>query len=169
LKRYFPVLVTVLLAIVLFPACSSSGGSSMTVKKGDTVQIYYTGTLLDGTVFDSNVDGDPLQFTVGSGQLIEGLEKGIVGMRVGEKKKIAVKSDEAYGPHRSELVFTLSLKDFKEGATPDVGTIVNSADEEGNPIYAVVTDISGDAVTVDANHPLAGKDLVFDIEVVKVL
>jgi len=168
LKRYIPVLGVLLLAVVLFPACSSSGDST-TVKNGDTIQIYYTGKLLDDTVFDSNVDGDPLQVEIGSGQLIEGLDKGIVGMKVGQKKTIAVTSDEAYGPHRPELVFTISMKDFKAGVTPEVGTIVNSADEDGNPIVAIVTDISGDTVTVDANHPLAGQDLVFEIEVVKVL
>lgn len=140
-----------------------------TAKVGDSVQVHYTGTLEDGTVFDSSEGRDPLEFVVGSGQVIPGLDKAVRGMEVGEKKIVTTPAEEAYGPHRDEQVVEISREKLPSDLTPEVGQQLVITQSDGMEIVVVIISVSGDAVTIDANHPLAGKDLVFEIELVKIL
>ena len=137
-------------------------------KNGDTVKVYYTGTLEDGTVFDSSKERDPLQFTLGKGQLIKGFEEAVIGMFVGETKSVRIPSDEAYGSHREDLLLKFNKSDFPPDIEPKGGLVINLVSPDGRNLLATITEISGDAVTLDANHPLAGKDLTFNIDLVEV-
>jgi len=137
-------------------------------KNGDKIKVHYTGKLEDGTVFDTSEDREPLEFTIGSGAIIPGFEKGVVGMEVNEKKTITIPPEEAYGPRHEELMLKKKKSEFPDGITPAVGKQVAIRLNQPNtpPINAIITDVSEDTVTLDANHPLAGKTLVFDIELV---
>ena len=137
-------------------------------KNGDTVKVYYTGTLEDGTVFDSSKERDPLQFTLGKGQLIKGFEEAVIGMSVGETKSVRIPSDEAYGSHREDLLLKFNKSDFPPDIEPKGGLVINLVSPDGRNLLATITEISGDSVTLDANHPLAGKDLTFNIDLVEV-
>lgn len=137
------------------------------VKSGDTAKVHYTGTLADGTIFDSSRERDPLEFEVGAGQLIAGFDQAVFGMSVGETRNVNIPAADAYGPHRSELVIDVDKKQFPEGLNPEVGQQLQTQDNHGHPLVVTVTAIDGDKVTLDANHPLAGKDLNFEIELVE--
>jgi len=137
-------------------------------KNGDTVKVYYTGTLEDGTVFDSSKERDPLQFTLGKGQLIKGFEEAVIGMSIGETKSVKIPSDEAYGSHREDLLLKFNKSDFPPDIEPKGGLVINLVSPDGRNLLATITEISGDSVTLDANHPLAGKDLTFNIDLVEV-
>ncbi|MFQ5838294.1 MAG: peptidylprolyl isomerase [Thermoplasmata archaeon] len=137
----------------------------MKVRKGDKVKVHYTGTLDDGTVFDSSEDGDPLEFEVGSGQIVEGFEKGIMGMQEGEEKTFIVPPEEAYGPHRQELVGKLP-KEQVEGFDVKVGSVLQLETKDGEVFEANVMKVEKDGITVDLNHPLAGKALNFKTKLV---
>lgn len=141
----------------------------MTAKTGDTVQVHYTGTLTDGTLFDSSAGREPLQFRLGTGMVIKGFDDGVAGMNIGDKKQIHIPVDEAYGPMQDDLVFTFNRSDIPDDMPLEVGMQLNMH-EDGNPQPIVVTIVSFDQanVTVDANHPLAGKDLIFDLELVAI-
>jgi peptidylprolyl isomerase len=138
-------------------------------KPGDTVKVHYTGKLEDGTVFDTSTDSDPLQFTIGDGQIIPGFEQAVVGMNSGESKTIKVPVDEAYGPHREEMVLVVDRNQLPADLIPEVGQQLQSRQPDGQTIVVTVTDISESSVTVDANHPLAGKDLTFDIQLIEIV
>jgi peptidylprolyl isomerase len=137
-------------------------------KNGDKIKVHYTGKLEDGTVFDTSEDRGPLEFTIGSEAVIPGFEKSVVGMEVNEKKTITITPEEAYGPRHEELILKKKKREFPDGFTPAVGKQVGIRLNQPNtpPINAIITDVSEDTVTLDANHPLAGKTLVFDIELV---
>ena len=137
-------------------------------KNGDKIKVHYTGKFEDGTVFDTSEERGPLEFTIGSGAVIPGFEQSIVGMEVGENKTITIPPEEAYGPRREELIWERKKNEFPEGITPAVGKQVGvRLNQPDAPlINALITDVSEDTVTLDANHPLAGKTLVFDIELV---
>jgi peptidylprolyl isomerase len=137
----------------------------MKVKKGDKVKVHYTGTLEDGTVFDTSEGGDPLEFEVGSGQIIEGFEKGVLGMEKGEEKSFTVPPEDAYGPHRKELVGKLPRKQV-EGFDVKVGSVLQLETKDGEVFEANVTKVEEDGITVDLNHPLAGKALNFKVQLV---
>lgn len=137
-------------------------------KMGDTVQVHYTGTLTDGTVFDSSAGSDPLEFTVGGGQVIPGFEQAVIGLEVGESKQTKIPADQAYGPHRNELVFTVERAQLPDGFAPTVGDQYQMTQPNGQAILVSVKEVSDAGVTLDANHPLAGMDLTFDIELVAV-
>lgn len=139
-----------------------------TIKNGDTVKVHYTGTLSDGEVFDSSINRDPLQFTLGQGQLIPGFEKAIIGLTVGETTTTNIPSAEAYGDHNPQMEITVQQDQLPEGMTPEVGMQLQLNQPDGQPIPCLVTKVEGDAVTIDANHPLAGKDLTFNIEIVEI-
>lgn len=139
-----------------------------TIKNGDTVKVHYTGTLSDGEVFDSSINRDPLQFTLGQGQLIPGFEKAIIGLAVGETTTTNIPSEEAYGDHNPQMEITVQQDQLPEGMTPEVGMQLQLNQPDGQPIPCLVTKVEGDAVTIDANHPLAGKDLTFNIEIVEI-
>lgn len=137
-------------------------------KQGDTVKVHYTGKLDDGTVFDSSVGRDPLEFTIGSGQIIAGFDAGVTGMNAGESKTVQIPSLEAYGPHHEEMVITVGREEFPPEIPPTVGDQLQMRHETGQVVMVTVTDVTDTNVTLDANHPLAGKDLTFDIELVEV-
>ena len=134
---------------------------------GNTVKVHYTGKF-DDTVFDSSKDREPLEFTIGKGQLIKGFEGAVVGMSEKESKTVTIPSDEAYGPHRNELVFRVPRGNFPPDIEPREGVILTIKQPDGNSVDVLVVEVTPEAVTLDANHPLAGKDLTFDIELMEV-
>lgn len=138
-------------------------------KQGDTVKVHYTGKLEDGTVFDSSENREPLQFTIGEGQIIPGFEDAVIGMSEGESKTTRVPSDAAYGPHREEMVVEVDRGQFPPNLSPEVGQQLQIRQPDGQAIIVTITEISPTSATLDANHPLAGKDLTFDIELVQVV
>ena len=137
-------------------------------KSGDTVSFHYTGTLSDGTTFDSSEGSDPLEAKLGEGNLIAGFESALMGMAVGDSKSFTVVADEAYGERRAELVQVLEMDSFPEGATVEIGQRYEMVNHKGNPMPVTVVAIEEEDVTVDANHPLAGQDLTFDLELVEI-
>ncbi|WP_238363943.1 FKBP-type peptidyl-prolyl cis-trans isomerase [Mesobacterium pallidum] len=138
------------------------------VKQGDTVQIHYTGTLADGSTFDSSAGRDPLQFQVGSGQIIPGLDKALPGMTVGDSKTVEVPADEAYGQANPEAMQQIPRDQVPDDIPLDLGTRLQLQGPQGQPIPVTVTEVTDAHVTLDANHPLAGKDLTFAIELVAI-
>lgn len=135
-------------------------------KQGDMVKVHYTGKLDDGTVFDSSVDRDPLEFVLGEGQLIAGFEQAVLGMAPGESKTEKIPADEAYGPHREEMVVEVERQQLPDNIPLDVGQQLQIQQAPNQIIPVVITAISESKVTLDANPPLAGKDLIFEIELV---
>ncbi|WP_299614835.1 peptidylprolyl isomerase [uncultured Tateyamaria sp.] len=136
------------------------------IKDGDTVRIHYTGTLLDGTVFDSSDGRDPLEFVVGSGQIIPGLDVALPGMSEGEKKSVSIPCDKAYGPINPALRQDVPRDAIPEEIPLEVGLQLQMQTPQGQPMPVTVVEIGDSEVTLDANHPLAGQDLKFDFEVV---
>lgn len=137
-------------------------------KQGDTVHVHYTGRLADGTTFDSSKDRDPLELTLGQGAVIPGFEKAIEGMTVGDQKTAEIPVDEAYGPRRDELVMDVPRTQLPDGMDPKPGEQLRMQTPDGQAVPVVVADTSDEAVKIDANHPLAGKDLTFDLLLVKI-
>ncbi|WP_137702936.1 FKBP-type peptidyl-prolyl cis-trans isomerase [Marimonas lutisalis] len=138
------------------------------VKQGDTVRIHYTGTLNDGSVFDSSEGRDPLEFTVGSGQIIPGLDSAMEGMAVGEKRRVEVSSDQAYGPVHEEARRAVPREEIPDEIPMEVGIQVHAHNEQGQVMTLTIHEITDTHVVLDANHPLAGKDLIFDVELVSI-
>jgi len=138
-------------------------------KHGDTVKVHYTGKLEDDTVFDASTERDPLQFTIGEGQIIPGFEQAVVGMKPGESKTTKVPADKAYGPHSKEMVLEVDRKEFPEHLKPKVGEQLQVRQADGKTMVVSVTGVSESGVTLDANHPLAGKDLTFDIQLTEIV
>ena len=138
------------------------------VKSGDTVRIHYTGTLTDGETFDSSDGRDPLEFTVGSGQIISGLDAALPGMAVGEKKTVQVPADDAYGQPDPDAQQAVPRADIPEDIPLDLGTQLQVQTPQGQVMPVTVVDVTEEQVTLDANHPLAGKDLTFAIELVEI-
>ncbi len=138
------------------------------VKSGDTVRIHYTGTLQDGSTFDSSEGRDPLEFEVGSGQIIPGLDSALPGMAVGEKKEVKVTPEEGYGDVNPEMRQSVPREGIPADIPLDPGTQLQMQTPDGQALPVTVIEVDESTVTLDANHPLAGKDLKFDIEVVSV-
>lgn len=136
-------------------------------KKGDTVKVHYKGTLTDGTEFDNSTGRDPLEFAVGSGALIPGFEKAVEGMAPGEKKTFTIPVNEAYGPHREELILTVPREQVPPDLSPSVGEHL-VLEREGQELRVVVVESSDEGIKLDANHPLAGEDLVFEVELLEI-
>jgi peptidylprolyl isomerase len=137
-------------------------------SNGDKVKVHYTGTLDDGTEFDSSKGREPLEFTVGAGQMIPGFEAGVDGMSVGETKSVKIPSDQAYGPRHDEMIVEVDRGEFPADVAPAIGDQFQMRHETGQVITVTVTDANDAKVTLDANHPLAGEDLNFDIELVEI-
>ncbi len=135
-------------------------------QQGDTVRVHYTGKLEDGSVFDSSVERDPLEFKIGEGQIIPGFEKAVVGMEAGQNKTIQIEPGDGYGPRHEEMVQVVERNQIPENITLEVGAQLQANHPEGGPIILTVTDLTEAEVTLDANHPLAGLDLTFEIELV---
>ena len=138
-------------------------------KSGDTVRIHYTGTLDDGTQFDSSAGRDPLEFALGGGQVIPGFDNAVDGMTVGDSKTVTIPPEEAYGQRHEQLVQQVSRSALPDEIEPAVGMQLQSQSPEGQVMMLVVTEVEEEAITVDANHPLAGQALTFDIELVEIV
>jgi peptidylprolyl isomerase len=137
-------------------------------KKGDTVHVHYTGRLEDESVFDSSEGRDPLTFQLGSGQVVPGFEKAVEGMEVGDQKTQTIASDEAYGPRLDQLTFMVPRENLPPGYDPKEGELLRMETRDGRQMDVVVISADEGSVKMDANHPLAGKALTFDIELVKI-
>ena len=138
-------------------------------KAGDTVRIHYTGTLNDGTQFDSSVGREPLEFTLGSGQVIRGLDSQIQGMEVGTTSTVAIPATDAYGPHDPGKIQKVERKPHSDEIELALGMQLGARTQDGQQITFTVVDIADAEVTIDANHPLAGKDLNFEVELVEIV
>jgi len=138
------------------------------VKDGDTVKVHYTGKLDNGEVFDTSRERDPFEFKLGDEAVIPGFEKGVVGMGVGDSKTIEISPDDAYGAKKEELVVEVQKSELPEDITPSLGQRLQIRQQDGNPIVVTITDMDEDNITLDANHPLAGYTLFFDVELVEI-
>jgi peptidylprolyl isomerase len=138
-------------------------------KKGDTVRVHYTGHLEDGTIFDSSAEREPLEFTLGRGTIIPGFEAAVEGMEVGEKKTQIVTYDDAYGPHMDEMVKIVERATIPEDMDIEVGQHLQITGATGESVIVTIVEITDEDVTLDGNHPLAGQDLIFDIELVEIV
>lgn len=138
------------------------------VAAGSKVKVHYTGTFDDGEVFDSSRQTQPLEFEVGSGQVIPGFDNAVVGMQAGETKKVRLPEEEAYGPYNDEMIFDADASQFEEGMDPQVGQQFQTQMQDGSPLLLTVKAVEGEKITLDANHPMAGKALNFELEVVEV-
>jgi len=134
-------------------------------KFGDTVKVHYTGKLENGEVFDSSKDGQPLEFTIGKGDVTPGFEKGVIGIEVGRTKTITVPPEEAYGQRSEELIMDVEKTFLPEHTKPAIGQQLQIQQRDGDPINVTIADMNEDTVTLDANHPLAGKTLIFNMGV----
>ncbi len=139
------------------------------VKDGDTVKVHYTGKLEDGSVFDSSVERDPLEITLGEGKLIPGFEKAVVGLEVGDKTTASIESTDAYGDRREDLELSIERNQLPEDIEPQVGMQLQLNQPNGQPVPVQITKVEEENIMIDANHPLAGKDLTFDIELVDIV
>lgn len=141
----------------------------MKVEKGKTIKVHYTGTLEDGKVFDTSEGKDPLEFQVGEGKVIKGFDDGVVGMEAGEEKEITIKPEEGYGNREEKLVQQVPKASFGENADKlKPGVVLGLKDPQGHVMNAIVTNLDGEKVTLDLNHPLAGKTLKFKVKIVEV-
>lgn len=169
-RRFASVLMVMALLVgsIFMSACCAE---EVTAKDGDTVRVLYTGTLDDGTVFDSSElqGGHTLNFTIGDGKYLAGFEQAVIGLSLNESTIVHIPADEAYGPYYEELVVTLNWSQFEEGFVPEVGQQLYMKDASGQPFPVTVLNVSEAGVTVDANHPLVGEDLTFEIELVEIL
>lgn len=138
------------------------------VKKNDSVKVHYTGKLASGEVFDSSEGREPLAFVVGAGQMIPGFDNGVVGMALNEKKTIVIPAAEAYGEAREDLIVEVPKTNLPPDLTPEIGMGLVSTTPTGEQIQFVVTEVKEETIIVDANHPLAGKELTFEVEMVEI-
>lgn len=138
------------------------------VKNGDTVRVHYHGRLTNGTTFDSSEGRDPLEFTVGTGAVIKGFDNGVVNMTVGEKRTLNIPVEEAYGPKNDELIMEFPKANIPADLNPQVGMDLQMSNPQGQVFPVKVAAISNEFITLDANHPLAGEALIFDIELVEI-
>lgn len=141
----------------------------MAPNAGDTVLVHYRGTLADGSEFDSSEGRDPLRFTLGSGEVIQGFEDAVAGLAVGESTTVTIAPEDAYGPRYEDAVQTVRASDFAEGQEPFVGGMVSIVSPDGQHLAAEITSVEDDEVVLDFNHPLAGKELTFELTLVEVV
>jgi peptidylprolyl isomerase len=165
-KWSFIFLWILCLSILLITGCSKEGAK--VVESGDNVKVDYTGTLADGKQFDSSIGRTPLEFTVGTGQMIVGFDKAVLGMKVGETKKVIIPAAEAYGPRNDAMTAVVNKSELAPGMDPKVGDKLGMQTPNG-PITVTVTAVTDTTITIDANHELAGKDLTFEISLVELI
>jgi FKBP-type peptidyl-prolyl cis-trans isomerase 2 len=138
------------------------------VQKGDTIKVHYHGTLVDGTTFDSSEGREPLEFEVGGGMVIEGFDNGVLGMAVGDKKTVTIPAAQAYGEAQQDMILEFPKEQFPADMVPEIGLQLTLSNNQGQQFPVVITAIKEDSVVLDANHPLAGKDLIFALELVDI-
>jgi peptidylprolyl isomerase len=138
------------------------------VKNGDTIKIHYKGRLSDGTVFDSSEGRAPLEFTVGSGMVIPGFDTGVKDMSIGDRRTIHIPAVEAYGPKQEHLILEFPKDQFPPDLQPEAGMQLNMSNDKGEAFPVVITEVKDDVVILDANHQLAGQDLIFDLELMEI-
>ena len=136
------------------------------VKENNTVKVHYVGKLSDGQVFDSSEGKEPLEFTLGQGKLIPGFENGLIDMKLNEKKTIIISQEEAYGESREDLIQEVAKSQLPEDIIPEVGMGLVSKSTDGNEMNLLIVEVKETTIVIDGNHPLAGKELTFDLEVV---
>lgn len=139
-----------------------------TVQKGNTVGVHYTGTLNSGEMFDSSEGRAPLEFKVGEGQVIKGFDDAVLDMKVGDKKKVNIPVENAYGDRNQDMLIQVPRTEFPQDMTPEIGLELQMSDDQGHVFPVVIAEVADDHVVLDANHPLAGQALTFDIEVVTI-
>jgi FKBP-type peptidyl-prolyl cis-trans isomerase 2 len=138
-------------------------------QNGDKVRVHYHGKLRTGETFDSSNGREPLEFTVGSGQVIRGFDDGVKGMQVGDKKTVEIGVNDAYGEKENERIIEFPKTQFPQDLTPEVGMQLMMSDGQGQQLPVTITEVRDESVVLDANHPLAGQDLIFDIELVEIV
>ena len=138
------------------------------VKSGDKVKVHYHGKLRSGETFDTSAGREPLEFTVGSGQVIKGFDEGVMGMQVGDKKTVEIAVADAYGEKEQDRIVEFPKSQFPADIKPEVGLQLAMSDGQGQSFPVVITEVKEDSVVLDANHPLAGQDLIFDIELIDI-
>jgi len=156
-----------LLGAILISGCNAAQNAAQ-AKNGDIVEVHYTGTLENGTVFDTSAGREPLKFTLGAGQMIPGFEQAVLGMKIGESKTVTIPADEAYGPYRDDMVQVINREELTNIPNPEVGQQLYGSQPGGGTITGTITNVTDTTVTVDFNHRLAGKDLTFEIELVSI-
>lgn len=161
------IIAVLLLAAILIPGCSGALGPGQ-ANYGDLVKVDYTVKLQDGTVFDTSIGKTPLEFTLGSDKIISGFTKAVLGMRVGETKTVTIPPDDAYGSSHEELIVEVPRSEIRAGVIPEVGMEMQQVAEDGSVITAVITEMTPTTVTLDANHPLAGKEITVDIKLLSI-
>ncbi|HEX9593221.1 MAG TPA: peptidylprolyl isomerase [bacterium] len=137
-------------------------------KSGDTVRIHYSGFLMDGTIFDSSLEGEPLEFTLGDGTVIPGFEDGVLGMEEGEERTLAIPPVRAYGDRDEDLVATVDLGQIPPEIEPVVGSILQITSQDGEVSNVIITELTDTTITLDGNHPLAGQELIFEVKLLGV-
>lgn len=137
-------------------------------KQHDTVRVHYTGKLEDGSVFDSSAEREPIEFTIGEGRVISGFEQAVLGMNPGETRTVHIPCDQAYGPYHDEMLLTVKRSQFPPDIEPSVGQTLKVQQTNGEALVVTIAEVNDEMVRLDANHPLAGKDLTFDIELVEI-
>lgn len=165
--KKIPLILLTLLSLLIIPL--SGCGEEKVVETGDNIKVHYTGTLDDGSVFDSSEGREPLAFTAGAGQMIKGFDAAVIGMKVGEVKTVTIPAEDAYGLHDDERVLTFPKDELPEGMDPKVNDRLALTQSDGRQVPVVVIEVTDEVLTVDANHELAGKDLTFEIELVELI
>lgn len=140
-----------------------------TAKTGDTVRVHYTGKLEDGSIFDSSANRDPLEFTIGAGEVIAGFEQAVTGLSKGETVSTTILPEQGYGPRREEMLAVIPRDRLPQEIAPEVGQRLSVQQQDGRQLVVAIAKVDEDSVTLDANHELAGKTLTFDLELVEVL
>lgn len=171
LTKRIPYTLACIFSIACIFMLSACSGGAAVAKEGDTVKVLYVGTYDNGSVFDSSEQhgGDPLQFTIGSGDMIPGFEQAVIGMSVNETKYVHISVEDAYGPYYDYMVVTVNWSSFEEGFVPEVGEKIQMQNSAGQTFQGIVINTSEEGVLVDFNHPLAGMDLNFEITMVEIV
>ena len=167
MTRKFIALLSLILAVVML--LTVSGCAPKQAETGDTVRVHYTGRLQNGEIFDTSTGDEPLEFTLGQGQMITGFEQAVLGMQVGDNKTVTIPVDEAYGPRRDDLLLEVNRDDLPEDLEPEVGMLLQSSQPDGSITVFTITEVSDTTIKVDGNHRLAGQELTFDIELVEIM
>lgn len=165
MRLFKTILILALASLIILSGCGD-GDDTPSVKEGDTVRVHYTGTLDDGTEFDSSRDREPLEFTVGGGQMIQGFDEAVVGMKVGETKTVTIPPEEAYGVYDGDKVITKNISELPEGTVPQVGMRLYTSTQDGGVISWTIIAINDTTMTL---RTLVGQSLTFEIELVEIL